>query len=80
VSLRTALFVLALAACGPGSAPTDAAIEAAPSANPFACSGPCASGCCQNGACINLEADLAHCGRCGNACGVGQVCRAGRCD
>jgi len=28
---------------------------------------------------FDLQSDLAHCGQCGQACGDGQVCRAGAC-
>ena len=32
-----------------------------------------------NGACINLNADVAHCGTCDNACPPGDVCSSGAC-
>lgn len=31
------------------------------------------------GACVSLLVDSAHCGRCGAACGPGQICFAGNC-
>jgi len=35
--------------------------------------------CKQTGSCTNLKTDEDNCGRCGNACPVGKVCRKGRC-
>ena len=35
--------------------------------------------CKQTGSCTNLKKDEDNCGRCGNACPVGKVCRKGRC-
>lgn len=32
-----------------------------------------------SGACVNLRRHRLHCGRCGNACAAGKVCRQGRC-
>src|SRR5688572_28237161 len=43
---------------------------------------PCAAfpgGACQNGTCVNLQADEANCGALGAACGPTQVCQAGSC-
>src|SRR5262245_4476785 len=33
-----------------------------------------------NNLCTNLQTDVRHCGRCGNACGMGQGCRLGQCN
>lgn len=30
--------------------------------------------------CVDIQSDDAHCGACGNVCGVGQRCRLGRCE
>jgi len=32
-----------------------------------------------NGACVDVQGDAQHCGRCGNACPSGQACAAGAC-
>lgn len=31
------------------------------------------------GGCVDTQTSLAHCGRCGNACGAAELCRAGAC-
>jgi hypothetical protein len=36
-------------------------------------------GACQNGTCVNLQADETNCGSLGTACGPTQVCQAGTC-
>lgn len=38
-----------------------------------------AGGACQNGTCLNLQADEANCGSLGTACEPTQVCQAGSC-
>ena len=43
----------------------------------FTCSAPLVA--C-DGACVDVTADAAHCGACGAACAVGQVCSGGRCQ
>jgi hypothetical protein len=35
--------------------------------------------CEGGGVCVPLQTDARHCGRCGNVCPTGQVCRAGAC-
>lgn len=35
---------------------------------------------CCDGACVDLFANVAHCGTCNNACPSGQVCDGGTCD
>jgi hypothetical protein len=43
---------------------------------------PCSAfpdGACQNGTCVNLQADEANCGSVGMECGPTQVCQAGTC-
>lgn len=91
--LRLVPLLVLLAACGPGAPSSDAGPDvvaqpdtapatdsATADATPYACNGPCASGCCENNACINLQADLAHCGTCGHACRTGEVCSHGVCQ
>jgi hypothetical protein len=49
---------------------------------PKAAGTPCtafAGGQCQNGTCINVQADEANCGSLGTACDPTQVCQAGSC-
>jgi hypothetical protein len=31
------------------------------------------------GACVDPQSDAAHCGKCDNACAVGQLCSGGSC-
>lgn len=88
--LRLAPLFVALAACGPGvtvDAGPDAGdaastpdTSASADANPYACNGPCASGCCIEGSCIDLQNDRGSCGTCGRSCRTDQVCRRGVCD
>jgi hypothetical protein len=33
-----------------------------------------------NGACVDVQSNAAHCGRCGNACGALSACSMGTCD
>ena len=32
------------------------------------------------GLCVDTQTDLANCGACDNACGIGQVCQSGACS
>jgi hypothetical protein len=55
--------------CQCGSGPSAATGEACTGTTPD---------CCGN-ACVNLQDDEANCGACGNRCGTGELCTAGRC-
>ena len=78
--LRAVPLVIFLAACGPGASMNDAggdtaATPDAATADTFGmCSGPCASGCCVNNGCVDLQTDYGNCGVCGRACRTGQGC------
>jgi len=87
--LKLAPLCALLAACGPvvtvdaGPDAGDAASTAdtsAPADTFGMCNGPCASGCCIEGSCIDLQNDRGSCGTCGRACRTDQVCRRGVCD
>ena len=43
--------------------------------------GDCVSGYAAcDGRCVDLDQDAVNCGRCGNECGAGSVCRGGECE
>jgi hypothetical protein len=65
-------WIAALPPAADGGAP-DTAPDVAP--GPSCPTGQSACG----GSCVNLSADNASCGRCGNACGPGATCKSGVC-
>lgn len=83
--MRWPPLLVLLAACGPGAPSSDAGPDvvatpdAATTETGGMCSGPCASGCCVNNLCIDLQNDRTNCGACGAACRTDQGCLRGVC-